>query len=63
MKQEMQMSQVAVVWPATEKSVTAGSKHTHGMEWDTEENREKSNFYLTKVIKKFEGKKTRKLFK
>ena len=33
------------------------------LEWDSEENGEKSNFYLTKVIKKFQSQKTRKIFK
>ena len=31
------------------------------LEWDSEENGEKSNFYLTKVKKKFQGKKNKKI--
>ena len=48
--------------PETQDMLMKQKMEGERLEWDSEENREKSNLYLTKVIKKFEGKKTRKLF-
>ena len=47
--------------PETQDILMKQKMEGERLEWDSEENREKSNLYLTKVIKKFEGKKYKKI--